>query len=84
MKTNDLSDFRFIEKKLDEILKPVLPEESYSENLKKRLINNAAIIVEKADIFIPVMKTLAFLFLGFVFIWVIINVLLREGKSSKE
>ena len=84
MKTNDLSDFRFIEKKLDEILKPVLPEESYSENLKKRLINNAAIIVEKPDILVTLIKILSIVFLGFVSIWIISKMLVREGNNKKE
>lgn len=79
MTTNN-SDFLSIERRLDQVLRPILPEESYSENLKKRLLNNAAIMVEKPDILVTLIFILSILFFGFVFVWIIAKLLVRENE----
>ena len=76
--TND--DIQVIEKRLDSILRPVNPEESYITSLKERLKKDSGISIDKPD-FILVLLIVGSLFIFGLTIVLLLNLL--NGKKSR-
>lgn len=66
-----IKDFSSIEKKLDSILRPVNPEESYVDNLKHRLLNGPGITIEKPDYLFALLFIGSLLFIGVFLVWLL-------------
>ena len=63
-------DFDSIEKRLDSILRPVSPEESYIRSLKNRLgYYKSAVVIDKPDYFMVILLVCSFFFFGLLIIW---------------
>ena len=64
-----VNDFSSIEKKLDSILRPLNPEESYAANLKQRLLSDPRITVEKQDYLFVIFIIGSLFFIGILLVW---------------
>ena len=64
-----INDFSSIEKKLDSILRPLNPEESYAANLKQRLLSDPRITVEKQDYLFVIFIIGSLFFIGILLVW---------------
>lgn len=70
MDTNNL-EINSIEKKLDSILQPVNPEESYITSLKRRLLNESGVTVEKPDYLFILLIIGSLFFFGIILVWLL-------------
>jgi len=74
-----IKDFTSIEKKLDSFLQPVNPEESFAANLKKRLLIEPNITIEKPDYLFVLIIISSIFFIGVLFVWLLYRI---YGKYS--
>ena len=70
MNTNNL-EINSIEKKLDSILQPVNPKESYINNLKNRLISESVVSMEKPDYLFILLLIGSLFFFGLILVWLL-------------
>ena len=78
MDTNN-SEINSIEKKLDSILLPVNPEESYITSLKHRLLNESGVTLEKPDYLFILLFIGSFFFFGLFIVWLINYIFNRKS-----
>jgi len=76
-------NFDSIEKKLNSILRPVIPEEDYITKLRNRLFNEQNIAIEKPDYALITLIVCSFFFFGIVLVWIFNRFLKHKDSISK-
>jgi hypothetical protein len=76
---NTNNDILIIEKRLDSILRPVNPEESYITDLKERLKRDPGISIDKPDYILVLFIIGSFFIFGLIIV-LLINLLKRKNS----